>query len=532
MATRQEVPRGGEARRPRRGSTPRTRPRSSPRRPTTVKFDAIGRGAPPPRRRPPPRRPDGPRHGRAARTAPARSSASRCSPRARRPRRRSAPAPTRSAPRTWSRRSRPAGSSSTSRSRRPDLMGQVGRLGKILGRRGLMPNPKAGTITFDLDRAIREVKGGRVEFKVDKSAIVHVPVGKASFERGALVANLAALVDAINRAKPSRRQGHVPPDADHRQHDGPRHPSRHPGLSLAAADGAQARQARSRGTIRSARAARRGADQHQSTDPPQTACARGRAPDETPGRAGLDPPDRTGASRGEARGRRRARRGRSDRPPSRVGRAPCSPRAPVAGEQRPRPGRPPPRAGCAPEHEVRAPCRPRPSERPSPSCASSWTRSRTLIVSEYRGLTVKEIGEIRRSLRKQDVTYRVVKNRLMKIAAADNAVARRRSTRSSPARRRSPSARTRPRRRRPSWTRCGRTSRSPDHRRASSGPSDRRRRRDPARLAAVARGPARPARRRVRRSAGDDRRPVRRAAARRRRAWSQALADQREAAAA
>ena len=65
-------------------------------------------------------------------------------------------------------------------------MGQVGRLGKILGRRGLMPNPKAGTITFDLDRAIREVKGGRVEFKVDKTAIVHVPIGKASFEAEAL----------------------------------------------------------------------------------------------------------------------------------------------------------------------------------------------------------------------------------------------------------------------------------------------------------------------------------------------------------
>jgi large subunit ribosomal protein L1 len=89
----------------------------------------------------------------------------------------------------------------------PDLMGQVGRLGKVLGRRGLMPNPKAGTITFDLDRAIREVKGGRVEFKVDKTAIVHVPVGKASFEAEALVANLAALVDAINRAKPSGAKG-------------------------------------------------------------------------------------------------------------------------------------------------------------------------------------------------------------------------------------------------------------------------------------------------------------------------------------
>jgi large subunit ribosomal protein L1 len=89
----------------------------------------------------------------------------------------------------------------------PDSMGLVGRLGKILGRRGLMPNPKAGTITFDLERAINEVKGGRVEFKVDKAAIVHVPVGKSSFEAEALVANLAALVDAVNRAKPSGAKG-------------------------------------------------------------------------------------------------------------------------------------------------------------------------------------------------------------------------------------------------------------------------------------------------------------------------------------
>ncbi len=89
----------------------------------------------------------------------------------------------------------------------PDMMGQVGRLGKILGRRGLMPNPKAGTITFDLDRAIREVKGGRVEFKVDKAGIIHVPIGKASFEADAILANLAALVDAVNRAKPSGAKG-------------------------------------------------------------------------------------------------------------------------------------------------------------------------------------------------------------------------------------------------------------------------------------------------------------------------------------
>ncbi|MEO6207154.1 MAG: 50S ribosomal protein L1 [Candidatus Limnocylindrales bacterium] len=89
----------------------------------------------------------------------------------------------------------------------PDSMGLVGKLGKILGRRGLMPNPKAGTITFDLERAVREVKGGRVEFKVDKAAIIHVAVGKSSFEPAALVANLAALVDAINRAKPTGAKG-------------------------------------------------------------------------------------------------------------------------------------------------------------------------------------------------------------------------------------------------------------------------------------------------------------------------------------
>jgi len=89
----------------------------------------------------------------------------------------------------------------------PDVMGMVGRLGRILGRRGLMPNPKSGTITFDLDRAIREVKSGRVEFKVDKGAIIHVPFGKASFDQNQLAENLASLVDAVNRAKPAGAKG-------------------------------------------------------------------------------------------------------------------------------------------------------------------------------------------------------------------------------------------------------------------------------------------------------------------------------------
>ncbi|MBX3032154.1 MAG: 50S ribosomal protein L1 [Chloroflexi bacterium] len=89
----------------------------------------------------------------------------------------------------------------------PDMMGMVGRLGRILGRRGLMPNPKSGTITFDLERAIGEVKAGRVEFKVDKGGIVHVPFGRASFTSDQLVENLAALVDAVNRARPSAAKG-------------------------------------------------------------------------------------------------------------------------------------------------------------------------------------------------------------------------------------------------------------------------------------------------------------------------------------
>jgi large subunit ribosomal protein L1 len=89
----------------------------------------------------------------------------------------------------------------------PDVMGMVGRLGRILGRKGLMPNPKSGTITFDLERAVKEIKAGRVEFKVDKSGIVHVSFGKASFEAQQLVDNLATLLDAINRARPSGAKG-------------------------------------------------------------------------------------------------------------------------------------------------------------------------------------------------------------------------------------------------------------------------------------------------------------------------------------
>jgi len=89
----------------------------------------------------------------------------------------------------------------------PDVMGKVGRLGKKLGPRGLMPSPKAGTITFDLAKTIREVKAGRVEFKVDKTALLHIPAGKLSFSEDALMTNITSIIDSVMRAKPSGAKG-------------------------------------------------------------------------------------------------------------------------------------------------------------------------------------------------------------------------------------------------------------------------------------------------------------------------------------
>jgi len=89
----------------------------------------------------------------------------------------------------------------------PDMMGVVGRLGKVLGPRGLMPNPKLGTVTMDVGRAIAEQKSGKVEYRVEKAGIVHVSVGKKSFSAEQLVANATALIDALVRAKPSSAKG-------------------------------------------------------------------------------------------------------------------------------------------------------------------------------------------------------------------------------------------------------------------------------------------------------------------------------------
>jgi len=89
----------------------------------------------------------------------------------------------------------------------PDMMGVVGRLGRVLGPKGLMPNPKAGTVTMDVTKAVNDIKAGKIEYRLDKSNIIHVPIGKASFSEDQLAENFQTLIDAINKAKPSTLKG-------------------------------------------------------------------------------------------------------------------------------------------------------------------------------------------------------------------------------------------------------------------------------------------------------------------------------------
>lgn len=89
----------------------------------------------------------------------------------------------------------------------PDIMGLVGKLGKILGPRGLMPNPKLGTVTFDVAKAVKEIKAGKVEYKTEKAGVIHAPIGKVSFDKQKLVENATVLIDSIIKAKPSTSKG-------------------------------------------------------------------------------------------------------------------------------------------------------------------------------------------------------------------------------------------------------------------------------------------------------------------------------------
>lgn len=89
----------------------------------------------------------------------------------------------------------------------PDMMSEVGKLGRILGGKGLMPNPKAGTVTFDVTKAIQEIKAGKIEYRLDKAGQIHAPIGKVSFDAEKLAENFKALIDALNRAKPAAAKG-------------------------------------------------------------------------------------------------------------------------------------------------------------------------------------------------------------------------------------------------------------------------------------------------------------------------------------
>ncbi len=89
----------------------------------------------------------------------------------------------------------------------PDIMSSVGKLGKVLGQKGLMPNPKTGTVTFDVGRVVKEFKAGKIEYKTDKTGVIHVPIGKVSFSEDKISSNLASVVDAVSKAKPSSVKG-------------------------------------------------------------------------------------------------------------------------------------------------------------------------------------------------------------------------------------------------------------------------------------------------------------------------------------
>ena len=112
----------------------------------------------------------------------------------------------------------------------PDAMRVVGQLGQILGPRGLMPNPKVGTVSADVVQAVKNAKAGQVQYRTDKAGIVQCTIGRASFTPEQLKTNLTALIDALNKAKPYGREGHLPQEGQRLEHDGRGRAGRHVGL--------------------------------------------------------------------------------------------------------------------------------------------------------------------------------------------------------------------------------------------------------------------------------------------------------------
>ena len=180
----------------------------------------VGRRGGQPRHRREEVRPDGARLGRCCPPAPARRCASRCSPRATRRRRPRRPARSSSAWKTSPRPSRAGSMDFDVVIAAPDAMRVVGQLGQILGPRGLMPNPKVGTVTPDVAAAVKNAKGGQVQFRADKTGIVQCTIGRASFTPEQLRDNLGALLDALNKSKPCEHQRDVSEEGFGVEHDG------------------------------------------------------------------------------------------------------------------------------------------------------------------------------------------------------------------------------------------------------------------------------------------------------------------------